>query len=242
MELDTVIYEKQDSIAHLILNRPRIINAYNVQMRDDLYQFLGAAKEDPEVRVIVLRGAGERGFCAGADLTEFGTAPSQAVARQVRWERDVWGLFLNITKPLIAALHGYVLGSGVEMALLCDIRIASEDAVFGMPEVALGMIPAAGGSQTLPRAIGSSHTLDMLLSNRRLTAQEALDLGLIHKVVARDQLMREMESTARYLSAQDSDVLASAKEAVARGIELPLEEGLRLEERLTLRLRGIRGF
>ena len=158
---ETIVYEKRGAVAHVVLNRPRIVNVYNMQMRDDLYQVLEAVRDDPDVRVMVLRGAGDRGFCAGADLTEFGTAPSQVTARRVRWERDVWGLFLGIRKPSIAALHGFVLGSGVEMALLCDIRIAAEDAVFGMPEVALGMMPAAGGTQTLPRVLGPGRAMDL---------------------------------------------------------------------------------
>ena len=136
------------------MNRPRVMNAYNVLMRDELFVTLEAVRDDPDVRVAVISGAGERAFCAGADLTEFGTAPSQAVARQVRWERDIWGLFLALGKPLVAAMRGYVIGSGVEIACLCDIRIAADDAQFAMPEVALGMIPAAGGTQTLRRVDG----------------------------------------------------------------------------------------
>ncbi|MBM3148712.1 MAG: enoyl-CoA hydratase/isomerase family protein, partial [Chloroflexi bacterium] len=150
---DTLIFEKIDSIAYITLNRPKVLNAYNMRMRDELYQVLAAIREDTEVRVAVLKGAGDKAFCAGADLTEFLTAPSPTVARQVRWERDVWGLFLSCPRPLIAALHGYVLGSGIEIALCCDIRIASDDVQFGLPEVALGIIPAAGATQTLPRVV-----------------------------------------------------------------------------------------
>ena len=153
-DTSTVLLDKAGAVAVVTLNRPAVINAFNVQMRDDLYSTLEAVRDDPDVRSILITGAGDRGFCAGADLTEFGTAPSQTVARQVRWERDLWGLFLSISKPLTAALHGYVIGSGVEIACLCDIRIASENSVFRMPEAALGMVPAAGGSQTLPRTIG----------------------------------------------------------------------------------------
>ena len=118
----------------------------------------------------MISGAGERGFCAGADLSEFGSAPSQAIARQVRWERDLWGLFLSISKPMVAALHGYVIGSGVEIACLCDVRIAAQNAIFRMPETALGMIPAAGGSQTLPRTIGPGPAMKILLANEILDA------------------------------------------------------------------------
>ncbi|MDO8751283.1 MAG: enoyl-CoA hydratase/isomerase family protein, partial [Dehalococcoidia bacterium] len=154
-QFQTLIYEKQGSLAMLTLNRPEVLNAYNVAMRDEMYEALEAIRDDPEVRAAILCGAGERAFCAGADLTEFGTAPSQAIARQVRWERDVWGLFVSLDIPLVAAVHGFVLGSGLEMALLCDIRIAAEDAIFGLPETSLGMLPAAGGTQTLPRVIGT---------------------------------------------------------------------------------------
>jgi enoyl-CoA hydratase/carnithine racemase len=162
---ETLVYEKKDGIAHVTLNRPQAMNTYNIQMRDDLYQILNAIKDDDEVLVSIFKGAGRKAFCAGADLSEFLTAPSPVVARQVRFERDVWGLFLSIPQPLIAALHGYVLGSGIEIALCCDIRIASEDTRFGMPEVSLGIIPAAGGTQTLPRTVGRGKALEMLLAN-----------------------------------------------------------------------------
>ena len=233
-QFDTILYHKDGPVAHVVLNRPRVINAYNVQMRDELYQALEAVRDDPEVRVAVLRGVGERGFCAGADLTEFGTAPSQAVARRVRWERDIWGLFLAIDKPLIAAVHGYVIGSGVEIACLCDIRIASDDAVFGMPEVALGMVPAAGGTQTLARTIGLGRALEMVLTNRRLTALEALDSGLLHRVVSGDALLDETQRAAAALASQSPQAMAAVKRAILDGMDMPLARGLELEERLTL--------
>ncbi len=142
---ETVDYTKRDDgIAVLTLDRPDALNAFNVQMRDDVYEVLTAVRDDPEVRGLLVAGAGDRAFCAGADLTEFGSAPSQAIARQVRFERDVWGLWLSITKPIVAAVHGYCLGSGIEIASVCDIRIAANDTTFGMPEVGLGLIPAAG--------------------------------------------------------------------------------------------------
>lgn len=227
----TVIYSKQDNVAQILLNRPRVINAYNVQMRDELYETLSAAKDDPDVRALVLSGSGDRGFCAGADLTEFGTAPSLAVARHVRWERDIWGLFLSIRKPMIAALHGFVIGSGVEMACLCDVRIAAEDSVFSMPEVALGMVPAAGGTQTLSRVVGSAVALDLILTNRRVDSKEAKDMGLVHQVVANDDLMSTVSSLARELASRDPGVLSAAKTAVVDGLDLHLDDGLRLEER-----------
>ena len=231
---DTILYSKRGAVAQVVLNRPRVINAYNAQMRDELFQALEAVRDDPEVRVAILRGTGERGFCAGADLTEFGTVPSQVIARRVRWERDIWGLFLSIRKPLIAALHGHVVGSGVEMACLCDLRIASQDTVFQMSEVALGMIPAAGGTQTIARIVGRGPALEMMLSSRQITAQEAQRLGLVHTVVPKGKLLEESECLAEALSSRSPEVLTAVRTAVLEGMDLPLDQGLEMEERLAI--------
>lgn len=230
---ETIIYEKKDNLAYVILNRPQALNAYNIKMRDELYEVLGALRDDPEVRVGIFRGAGERAFCAGADLTEFLTAPAPIIARQVRWERDVWGLFLSITKPLIAALHGYVLGSGIEIALCCDIRLASEDTQFGLPEPGLGIIPAAGGSQTLPRVIGGAKALEVLLSGRWLGAEEAYSLKLVNRLLPRSKLLPEAERLARKIAQFDPITVSYAKQAILRGLDLSLGEGLGLEGRLS---------
>lgn len=229
---ETIIYEKQDAMAYITLNRPKVLNVYNIKMRDELYQILGAIKDDPGVSVAILKGAGDKAFCAGADLTEFLTAPSPIIARQVRWERDVWGLFLSLPQPVIAALHGYVLGDGIEMALCCDLRIASDDAQFGTPEVGLGIIPAAGGTQTLPRTVGRGKALQMLLTGRRLNAEEAYKAGLVNRVVPREKLLPTVEGIARKIASYDQMAVRSAKQTIIRGLDLPLKEGLELEERL----------
>ena len=229
----TLIYSKVGGIARISLNRPAVLNAYNMEMRDELYQVLGAVRDDPEVGVAVLAGEG-RAFCAGADLTEFGSAPSLAMARDVRWERDIWGAFLGIYKPMIAAINGYCLGSGLEMSMLCDLRIAGEDSVFGMPEVALGMIPAAGGTQTLPRVLGISPSLDLLLTGRRIGAAEALAMGLVGRIVSREALQLEAEAAARQLLDLDPEVLGATKRAVWQGSEMALDKALDLEARLEL--------
>jgi len=229
---ETIVYEKNEGLAYVTLNRPHALNAYNIKMRDELYQVLGVLKDDPEVRVAIFRGAGERAFCAGADLAEFLTAPSPIIARQSRWERDVWGLFLSITKPLIAAVHGYVLGSGIEIALCCDIRLASEDAQFGLPEPGLGIIPAAGGSQTLPRVIGGAKALEILLSGRWIKAEEALYLKLVNRVVPRSELLPQAERLAGRIADFKPTVVSYAKQAITRGLDLSLGQGLELEARL----------
>jgi enoyl-CoA hydratase len=233
---DTLLYEKQDGVAYVTLNRPEALNAYNIQMRDDLYQILNAIKDDDEVLVAIFKGAGKKAFCAGADLSEFLSAPSPVVARQVRFERDVWRLFLNIPQPLIAALHGYVLGSGIEIALCCDIRIASEDSQFGMPEVDLGIIPAAGGTQTLPRTVGRGKALEMLLANRWISAEEAHHIGLVNRVVHIDELLKAAEEVANKIASCNPTAVRYAKQAVVRGLDLSLAEGLDLEKRLVSQL------
>jgi enoyl-CoA hydratase/carnithine racemase len=231
-DFGTIIYEKHNGTGYITLNRPQALNAYNIRMRDELYEVLGAVRDDPEVEVVILKGAGEKAFCAGADLTEFLTAPPPVLARRARFEKDIWGRFLGIDKPFIAAMHGYVLGSGIEMALCCDIRLATEDARFGLPEPGLGIIPAAGGSQTLPRTVGRAAALDMLMSGRWLTADEALKIKLVNRVVSRDNLLPEAEKLADRIKSYDGRAVRLVKQAVTRGLNLTLDEGLKLERTL----------
>jgi len=231
-EFETIIYEKQAGKAYITLNRPKALNVYNIQMRDELYQALEAIRDDSEVKVAMLKAAGDRVFCAGADLSEFLTAPSPVIARRVRFERDIWGLFLKIDKPMIAALHGYVLGSGIEMALLCDIRIASEDAQFGVPEMGLGIIPAAGGSQTIPRTVNRGFALELLLSGRWIKADEACRIGLVNQVVKRSDLLSTVDHMADRIGSFDQLAVSYAKQAVVRGLDMTLSQGIDLEARL----------
>jgi enoyl-CoA hydratase len=232
-DFEVILYEKKDEKGYITLNRPKFLNAYNIKMRDELFEALSAAKDDPEISVIILKAAGEKAFCAGADLSEFLTAPPPVAARQVRFERDVWGLFLSIKKPIIAALHGYVLGSGIEMAMCCDIRVASEDAKFGVPEMGLGIIPAAGGSQTIPRIVGRGYALEMLLSGRWISAAEAKKIKMINRVVPRTELLPVVEKLADTIRGYDKMALEFAKQAVVDGLDLPLAQGLELEARLS---------
>lgn len=234
---ETIIFEKKGEIAYVTLNRPLVLNVYNIKMRDELFEVLSSIKDDSEVRVAIFKGAGEKAFCAGADLSEFLTAPSPVIARQVRFGRDVWGLFLSLPQPLIAAVHGYALGSGIEIALCCDMRIASEDAKFGLPEVGLGILPAAGGTQTLSRAIGPARALEMLLTNRWINSEEAHRIGLVNRVVSRDKLLTTAEELAVKIASFDPLVVRSAKQAVVRGMDMSLSDGLNLERLLASRLK-----
>jgi enoyl-CoA hydratase len=230
----TVIYEKQDHIGYVALNRPDRLNAYSIQMRDDLYEVMNAIKADNDVRVVVIRGVGEKAFCAGADLSEFLTAPSPTAARRIRFERDIWQLFLTVQQPLIAALHGFILGSGIEIALCCDIRIASENARFALPEMGLGIIPAAGGTQTLPRTVGCAKAMEMILTADLLDSSEALRIGLVNRVVPDDALVAHVTDAAEKIAACDPFVAQRAKQALMRGMDLPLDTGLALERRLAI--------
>ncbi len=226
----TALFEKRGEVAHLSLNRPQVLNAYNLQMRDNFSEILAAVAADDEVGALLLSGQG-RAFCAGADLTEFGTAPSQAIARQVRWQRDVWGQLAGLRQPIVAAIHGYCIGSGLEMVLLSDLRLAAADAIFAMPETQLGMIPAAGGSQTLPRSSNPAAALDLLLTGRRITAAEAWELGLITRIVPAADLLPAAWELAAEL-ARNGAAAACIKAAVRGGRDLSLAAGLQWERRL----------
>ncbi len=233
----TIIFEKTGGIARLTLNRPAVLNALNLEMRDELWDALTAFRDDPDARVLILRGEG-KAFSAGADISDFGTAPSLTEARRARRERDVWDLLLHLPKPTIAAVHGYALGAGCEMSLLCDLRIAADDASFGLPEVALGYIPSAGGTQTLPRTIPPGVAMQMILTGDPISAEEAYRLRLVHRVVPVDELDAAADAWARTLAERDPRALASAKEAVVRGLDLSLADGLALEVALGKGLRA----
>jgi len=229
---ETIVYDKAGEVAWLTLNRPGVLNAVSLQMRDEMWTVMEAIRDDPDVRVLVIKGAGERGFSAGADISEFGTAPSFVEARRARHERDLWGLMLSLPLPLVAAIHGFALGAGCEMSMCCDFRIASEDARLGLPEVTLGYIPSAGGTQLLPRTISPGVAMGLILSGDDIDAHEAWRLGLVQRVVPRERLYPEAEALARSLARRPSEALRRAKQAVLRGLDMPLDQGLALEERL----------
>jgi enoyl-CoA hydratase/carnithine racemase len=238
---ETIDYATRDGIAFVTLNRPAVLNAINMQMRDELWAALDAFELDPEVGVAVFRGAGERAFSAGADITEFGSAPSYVLARAARLERDLWGRLSLAEKPLIAAVHGYALGAGCELALLCDLRIAADDTRLGLPEASLGYIPTAGGSQSLPRTAGRGLALDMILTGEPIDAARALASGLVNRVVPVAALDEAGEALASRLLAQPASALRLAKRALNTGADLTLTQALRLEAHLRARLAVMEG-
>jgi len=227
-----ILYEKLGPVARLTLNRPDALNAINLAMRDELWLLLQAVRDDPDVRAIVVSGAGERAFCAGADVKEFGTAPTLVDARRARRERDVWGLMASLPKPLVAAMHGWALGAGCELSLLCDLRIAAEHTLIGLPEVTLGYIPSAGGTQTLPRHVPRGLAMQMILSGEPVDAATALRTGLVHRVVPRSELDAEVEALAHRLALLPPTYVAAIKQAVNGGLDLPLPQALAREAEL----------
>jgi enoyl-CoA hydratase/carnithine racemase len=232
VSFQTITYAKSAAgVATITLNRPDVLNAFSIQMRDDLYAALSATRDDADVRVLVVRGAG-RAFCAGADLREFGSAPSPTIARHVRFARDVWRVLDELEMPTIAALHGYAFGSGLELALFCDLRLAAQGTQLGLPESTLGMIPAAGGTQTLIPACGMAAALDLLLTGRRIGAEEALEIGLVSRVIPPEVLRAVVHDLSYSLAGREPLALKAVKHAVKHGRELRLGDGLALEARL----------
>jgi enoyl-CoA hydratase len=222
--------ERDGQIGWIVLNRPRQINAINDDIRTGVPKALAELDADPAICVIVIRGEGERGFCAGADIKERrGEETSLQVRR--RMEKARWIEALDSTeKPVIAALHGFCMGGGVELALACDIRFASPEAVFSLPETGLGLIPGGGGTQRLPRLIGAGRAMDILLTGERMTAQEALAIGLLSRVSSsRDTLVDEVRALALRIAAKPPMATMFVKQAARAASKIDLKSGLDLE-------------
>ena len=227
----TIRFAKRGAVAVVTLDRPRRLNAYTTAMRDDLFAAFAAVDDDPDVRVCLLRGAGPA-FSTGGDLHEFGAAPSAMAARQVRWRRDVWGRLLRLRAATLAAVHGWTVGGGMEMAMLCDVVVAADDARFGLPETGVGMIPGVGGTQTLPRRAGLARALDATLGGRWLDAPTAYAWGIVERVVPRARLGAEASALARRLARLDPAVVQAVRRCVRAAHDGTLADALALEERL----------
>ena len=227
-----VALDRPDDALWVRLDRPEKLNAINLELRDALWEALTLVRDDPTLRVVVFEGAGERAFSAGADISEFGTAPSLLDARAARLRRDIWGLLGALDLPLVAALHGVVFGAGLELALACDLRVAAEDALLALPEVGLGYIPSAGGTQLLPRHLPAGEAARMILTGDPIDAERAYALGLVHAVVSPAELAEAAGVWAARLATADPLALRLTKRAVLSGSDLPLGEGIALERRL----------
>jgi E-phenylitaconyl-CoA hydratase len=225
-------------VALLTIDRPKVHNALDFETSDALVDAWMRFRDDDALRVAILTGAGERSFCAGADLRGVGDFyKTLTSAQRLRRSEQVPGLGgitknLAIDKPIIAAVNGHCLAGGLEIALACDLRIASENASFGLPEVTRGIIPGAGGTQRLPRLVGPERALDLIMTGRRIDAHEAERIGLVTRVVALADLRQEALAMANAIAANGPLAVRAAKAAVWRGLDVPLEEGLRLEQLL----------
>ena len=232
-----MLYDKPlDGVACVTLNRPEALNAINMAMRDDLWAFVHAALIDPDVRVLVFRGHGPRAFSAGADISEFGTAPSLHDAREARRQRDLWALLEDLPLPTIAALHGFCFGAGIELPLYCDLRIAADNTRIGLPEMTLGYIPSAGGTQLMPRIAPPGVARGLILSGDPVDSQRALAWGIVHRVVPRSQLDRTVDAAAQRLAAADPELISAVKDSVRRGLDLPLGTAIRRDAQTARRL------
>jgi len=231
-----VDYEKEGRIAIFTINRPEAMNALNSQVRQELNQALIDFRDDPDLWVGIITGAGEKAFSAGADIKEFRPGPIQTEGA-VAWVRpdQIW-------KPIIAALNGFALGGGLELAMECDLRIAAEHARLGQPEVNIGFMPGAGGTQRLPRFVGRAMAAEILLTGQHIDAQEAYRIGLVNRVVPLDQLMPTARELAETICQRGPMGVRATKEAMIRGYDLTLEQGLRLERDLANRVRTTEDF
>lgn len=231
----TVLVERNAHLAHLILNRPEVLNAIDNTLGQELGEACDELAADDSVWAIILRGAGERAFSAGADLKARRDFSPEQWAAQRTLLRGMFKKLRTVPQPMIAAVHGFALGGGTELAMLADFIVASDDAVFGLTEVSLGIIPGGGGTQNLPRLIGRNRAKELIFTARRITAAEAKQLGLVNHVVAREQLLPTATMIAQEILKNSPFAVRQAKWAIDCGVDLPLEDGLQCEHEAYMR-------
>ncbi len=225
---ETLLLERRERVAIITINRPEKRNALNIQTRREGIRVLDELRADEEIRVVVITGAGEKAFIAGADIAEFAGRTS-ITQREVMLEHSLFNAIDTFPKPVIAMINGYCLGGGCELALACDIRIASETASFGQPEINLGIIPGGGGTQRLTRLVGEGKAMELILSGEIVDAKTALAIGLVNHVVPSDQLEAKTTEIANRIAEKSPIALGLAKEAVKIASRSNLDEGLRRE-------------
>ncbi|MBV9324069.1 MAG: enoyl-CoA hydratase/isomerase family protein [Chloroflexi bacterium] len=231
----TVLVERDEHLATIVLNRPEVLNAIDNTLATELTAVCESLARDENVWSVILRGAGERAFCAGADLKARRDFTPEDWAHQRALLRTLFIRMRNVPQPMIAAVHGYALGGGTEFAMLADFIVASEDAVFGLTEVSLGIIPGGGGTQNLPRMIGRNRAKELIFTARRIDASEALHLGLVNHVVPRGELVPRATALAREIMRNSPFAVRQAKWAIDRGADQEFEEGLEREHESYMR-------
>jgi enoyl-CoA hydratase/carnithine racemase len=229
---EQIVYEKRSAIAYITLNRPKVLNALNQATFTELGMAFEDAKADTAVLGVILTGAGDKAFIAGADINELVRVTSVEAREFTRHGHTVLDLIENLGKPVIAAVNGFALGGGCETAMACTIRLATEDAKFGQPEVKLGVIPGAGGTQRLPRLVGKGLALQLILSGGTISAQEAYRIGLVNEIVPRAELIARAEAILKQINSNAPLAVKFSIEAVNRGSETSQTEGLVIESAL----------
>jgi enoyl-CoA hydratase/carnithine racemase len=229
LKLENVLYEKRNGIAYVTVNRPKVLNALNTPTWADIRTAFEDARDDAAVRGVILTGAGNKAFIAGADISELKLATALDAERSSRFGQEVLDLIENLGKPVIAAVNGFALGGGCETAMACTIRIAADTAKFGQPEVTLGLLPGGGGTQRLPRLVGKGRALQLILSAEMLSAQEAYRIGLVNEIVPAADLLTRAEAILRKIAGNAPMAVKFALTAVNKGLETSQDEGLLLE-------------
>jgi len=227
--LENLLYEKKGAIAYVTLNRPKVLNALNRRTWEDLKTAFEDARDDDAIRGVILTGAGDKAFIAGADIGELAQVTAVGAEESSRFGQGVLNLIENLGKPVVAAVNGFALGGGCETAMACTIRLASENAKFGQPEVKLGLLPGGGGTQRLPRLIGKGRALQLILSGGMISAQEAYRIGLVNEVVPAAELITRAEALLQEIFSNAPLAVKFSLEAVNKGLETSQAEGLALE-------------
>jgi enoyl-CoA hydratase/carnithine racemase len=227
--LANVLYEKKNSIAYVTVNRPKVLNALNTPTWADLETAFQDAKADASVLGVILTGAGEKAFIAGADISELAHVDAYGAEESSRFGQGVLDLIENLGKPVIAAVNGFALGGGCETAMACTMRIATEHAKFGQPEVKLGLLPGGGGKQRLPRLVGKGRALQLILTGETISAQEACRIGLVNEVVPAASLIDRAEAILKQIAANAPIAVKFSLEAANKGLETSQSQGLALE-------------
>ena len=222
MKYETIIFEKSNQIGYVKLHRPQFLNAFNVQMADELIDIFGKMQKDPEIRVAILTGTGEKAFCSGADLKDSRTHSVEMLADFLETRHGFFDAIANFPKPAIAAVNGYAVGAGFQMPLCCDMIIASDNAMFILPQVSLGILPAYAGGIRLARFVGKGRAMEIILTGKKVDAQEAYRIGLVNQVVPLQTLMPTAQAIAEKLAAMPPLSLRLAKEALNTGYDTPL--------------------
>jgi len=238
MTYETLLYDVRDQLATITLNRPKVLHALNAQVFDELEHVFRAIAPDANVRVILLTSSGEKAFAAGADINEIAATDGVTGQAKARRGQAVFRLIETCGKPVIALINGFALGGGCELAMACTMRLASDKARLGQPEVKLGLVPGYGGTQRLPRLVGASAALKLLLTGEMITASEALRIGLVDEVVPADRLMERGEQLARAIAAMAPLAVAGCLKAVERGSGLEIDSATQVEAEIFGRLCG----